>query len=185
MGSEAYAKGTSEERDRIMTLMLSLQRKHNEQDFEQLPTEMSKKVGDMLPLSQKERKDKIEFIQDIRRRDFLENNNGSLDRVPVDDIFVDMTGKIIYMSTVRTRRRFTNKQLELFFAMLKVSQVRHLYLNGNLIDDVTPLMNAIPISLSVIYLNNNPIWDIRPLHPNNRQYHVNQVYYDGDLFNLM
>lgn len=175
-GAKAYAKGTPEERAELNTLLLALTRRRNEaRTSGELPTELGKNIGDMLPLAEQEKRDIIEkkqellrHRQELLRRHFLQNEDGSLNRVPVGDMFVDMSGDTIRLSNAQTGRRFTNDDLELFFAMLIFSPVKHLYLNGNLIHDVTPLMNTLPQTVKVLMLNNNIIDNTELLHPENR-----------------
>lgn len=167
-GARAYAKGTPEERTELHTLILSLTRRRNQERTrgltKELPPELGENIGNMLPLTKQENVDRVEKNQELLRRRFLEN--GSLDRVPVDDIFVDMTDSIIYLNSYTTRRRFTNIDFELFFALLKLSPVTHLYLSGNLIDDVTPIMNALPQTVRALWLNYNIIKNTEVIHDN-------------------
>ena len=177
-GAKAYARGTPEEKGTINALMLSLMRLKNKELVNriQLPNETAVNVGNMLPLTIQEKKDIIEKKQELLRRNFL-NNDGSLNRVPVNDIFVNMNTDIIYLNNFSTNRRFTNDDLELFFAMLKLSPVFYLYLHGNLIYDVRPLMNALPQSVRAIWLNCNIINDTELLNLNNRPNYIRTIYY--------
>ena len=178
-GAKAYARGTPEEKGTINALMLSLMRLKNKElvNKRQLPNETAVNVGNMLPLTIQEKKDIIEKKQELLRRNFL-NNDGYLNRVPVNDIFVNMNTGIIYLDNYSTKRRFTNDDLELFFAMLKLSPVSHLYLYGNLISDIRPLMNALPQSVRHIWLSCNIINDTELLHLNNRPNYIKTIYYE-------
>lgn len=71
-GSKAYANGTSEEKNIIITLMLSLMRRKNEayqinEEYRALPNEMARKIGDLLPLTKQE---KIIEHKEIEHKDY-------------------------------------------------------------------------------------------------------------------
>jgi hypothetical protein len=58
-GGYAYANGTPEEKKIIITLMLSLMRRKNEEyerneEYRELPNEIARKIGDFLPFTKQE-----------------------------------------------------------------------------------------------------------------------------------